>query len=234
MIRGDNPVRVVWKTDRGRWHQERTRRAAPEGVHLTMIRGQDPALLLDALADADVLVSERTVAVEAWEVENAPNLGLLLRLGSLPDRLPLDTAVARGIPVCMEPVPLCAVCAEHALMLALALLRGYPKTNCRLTTEAGLGPSRRTDEDTFAYNWTKRPSLGTLRGSDVGILGMGGIGAEIVFRLRGFGPSSVRYTKRTPFSPSIEEMLGARADSPENVLSGSDVIFCLLPYGPET
>ncbi len=119
-------------------------------------------------------------------------------------------------------------------MLALALLRGYPRTNCRFTTESGLGPSRRTDEDTFAYNWTKRPSLGTLRGSDVGILGMGGIGAEIAFRLRGFGPSSVRYTKRTPFTPSIEEMLGARADSPENVLSGSDVIFCLLPYGPET
>lgn len=234
MIRGDNLVRVVWKTDRSRWHQERTRRAAPEGVHLTMIRGHDPASLLDALADADVLVSERTVPVDAWEVESAPKLGLLLRLGSVPDRLPIDNAAARGIPVSMEPVPLCAVCAEHALMLALALLRGFPKTNHLLGNGHPFGPPKRTDEDTFAYNWTKRPSLGTLRGARVGILGMGGIGVEIALRLRAFGPESVSYSKRTPFPPSVEDILGARADTPETVLSSSDVVFCLLPYSSET
>jgi len=234
MPRPIKPVHVVWKTDRGNWHQERTRRSAPDGVEVTFFRGQDAEFLRHALADADVLVSERTVPVDVWEIDSAPKLQLLLRLGSVPDRLPVDFAASRGIPVSLEPVPLCAVCAEHAILLALALLRGFPKTNQFLGSGAVFGFPQRTDEDTFSYNWTKRPSLGTLRGARIGILGMGGIGVEIALRLRAFGPASVTYTKRTPFSPTIEDMLGARVDSPENVLSSSDVVFCLLPYGSET
>jgi phosphoglycerate dehydrogenase-like enzyme len=94
--------------------------------------------------------------------------------------------------------------------------------------------ARRTDEDTFAYNWTGRRSLGTLRDARVGILGMGGIGVELALRLRAFVPRSVRYTKRVPFAESIERTLGAFAGSPSEIVSTSDVLFCLLPFSAQT
>ena len=37
-------------------------------------------------------------------------------------------------------------------------------------------PSQRTDEDTFAYNWSKRKNVGGVYQQTVGILGFGEIG----------------------------------------------------------
>jgi len=94
--------------------------------------------------------------------------------------------------------------------------------------------ARRTNEDTFAFNWTKRTNLGTIRGSRIGILGMGGIGVELALRLRAFSPSAVRYSKRSRLARAIEETLGAVWADPDSIVRDSDVLFCLLPYGAET
>ena len=61
------------------------------------------------------------------------------------------------------------------------------------------GPSRRTDEDTFAYNWSNRQDVEGLWQKTIGIMGFGEIGAELARRLKGW-ECTVLYNKRRQFA----------------------------------
>ena len=51
-----------------------------------------------------------------------------------------------------------------------------------LAASSEWGESKRTDEDTFAYNWSSLENVGGIYGLTVGILGLGEIGAELARR----------------------------------------------------
>lgn len=89
--------------------------------------------------------------------------------------------------------------------------------------------TKRGDEDTFAYNWSKRTGIGKLSGATVGILGFGEIGWELVEQLRGFH-CTVLYHKRTRLPAPVEEQLGVEYASPEAIAERSDIVCSLLPY----
>ena len=80
-------------------------------------------------------------------------------------------------------------------------------------------PSLRTDEDTFAYDWSRRSGVRPLYEQTVGILGFGEIGAELARRVQGFCPAAVLYHKRSRLPEHAEQDLGITYAPMEQVIA---------------
>lgn len=227
--------KVVFLTDRSAHHQEAARAAAPAGVEVVMLRRPPRERVIAELADAAFLVSERSGEIDAEMIAAAPRLRLIQRLGSLAYDIDLDAARAAGVPVCIWPVMGSIMAAEHMLMQMLALAKRLPEVSGIAQAAGDWGrPSRRTDENTFAYNWSGRTNIGGIYGQTVGILGFGEIGAELARRLQPFVPGRVFYYKRRQLPPAAEAALGITYAAPDVIVAESDFVCVLLPYSPQT
>lgn len=226
--------KAVYTTERGLFHQQRALSGAPDALSITMLRQPDRETLKAALADAVYLISERVGVIDADMIASAPQLRLILRLGSMTHDIDIAAADAAGVVVCRYPDPGTIAVAEHILLQILVLLKNLHDVE-RIALEAQpiWGESRRVDEDTFAYNWSGREGIGTLNGATVGILGMGEIGAEVARRLVGWD-CSVLYNKRRRLPERVERELRIDYADEAALLAHSDVIVCLLPYLPDT
>lgn len=227
--------KVLFLTERSPHHQEAVLNAAPAGLRVTMLRQPKEKVLLREIADAEFLVSERAGEVGSDLLAAAPKLRLIQRLGTLTYDIDLGAAQRAGVMVCMWPVLNCVMVAEHMVMQMLALAKHLPQTSA-IAQEAGEWGrvARRTDENVFAYNWSKRSGIGGIFGQTVGILGFGEIGAEVARRLRGFAPRGVLYHKRRPLPGHVEEELGITYATRPEVIAASDFLCVLLPYSTET
>jgi phosphoglycerate dehydrogenase-like enzyme len=230
--------RLLFLTDRGERHQKIALRGAPPQVETLLRRRPDAAEMAALLPTVAMLVSERNQPVTAAMVAAAENLHLIVRLGSLSHDIAVAEAKARGVRVSVQPVTGCIYAAEHLVMMTLAVLKRLGRSLHAARTAMNGDPSavgaRRTDEDTFAYNWPGYADLRGLTGKTVAILGMGEIGVELARRLKGFAPGAVLYHKRTPYPEPVERELGVASADRETCLARADVLVCLLPYGPET
>jgi len=225
---------VVFTTDRAERHQNDALKMAPDRLDVTMLRNPDRKTLVAALARARCLVSERRGAVDASLMDAAPDLSLILRLGSLAHDIDLVAARERNIVVCRRGQEGAIRVAEHVVMQALALLRRLSET-LAIGQEASddWAPRRETDENSFAYNWSKRENLLGLHDRTIGILGFGEIGAELTRRLNGWRCHLV-YHRRSRLPEAVERDLRLCYVDGETLLAESDVLVCLLPYTPET
>ena len=229
-----NRYSVVFTTERGLRHQRDALEAAPEVLDITMLRQPDRETLLAHLAGADYLISERTGPVDAGLIQAAPKLKLILRLGSLTHDIDLEAARAAGVLVCSWPVGSVIRVAEHIVLQMLALSKNLGKAeSIALAAGAEWGESKRTDEDTFAYNWSGMQDVEGLWGTTIGILGFGEIGAELAHRLQGWG-CRVLYNKRRRLPESVESDLSLSYLDIPALCAQSDFIANLLPYFPET
>lgn len=226
---------TLFLTDRSAHHQEAARQAAPPALDLTIMRRPARAELLARLADVEILISERADMIDRNLLDAAPKLQLIQRLGSLTYDIDIAAAHQRGIIVCSWPLKGCILVAEHMLMQMLALVKRLPEVQAIAEAAADWGrPARRTDENTFAYNWSRREGIDGLYGQRVGILGFGEIGAELARRLQPFGPAQVLYHKRQRLPESIERQLGINYADPQTILTQVDFLCSLLPYTPAT
>ncbi len=226
--------KAVYTTERGAFHQQRALSGAPSELAVTMLRQPEREVLKAALADAEYLISERVGVIDADIIASAPQLKLILRLGSLTHDIDLDAARAAGVIVCRYPDPGTIAVAEHIMMQTLVLIKNLRDVErVALEAQSVWGESRKVDEDTFAYNWSGREGIGTLNGATVGILGMGEIGAEVARRLVGWD-CTVLYNKRRRLPDRVETELRVTYANEEALLAASDVVVCLLPYLPDT
>jgi phosphoglycerate dehydrogenase-like enzyme len=225
---------TVFTTERGAFHQQRALAAAPPELAIRMLRQPDRDTLIQALADAEYLISERVGGIDSQMLAAAPQLKLILRIGSLTYDIDTEAARASGVIVCRWPDMGVIRVAEHLVLQMLALTKKLRETE-QIALEASQSwrEPRRTDEDTFAYNWSGRHDIGGLWGRSVGILGFGEIGAELARRLVGWG-CKVSYTKRRRLPLSVEHELGLTFLEAEALLGESDILVNLLPYFPET
>jgi phosphoglycerate dehydrogenase-like enzyme len=226
--------KTVFTTERGHRHQQDALNAAPDNLAITMLRQPDKTTLLPHLAEADYFVSERTGVIDAEMIQAAPKLKLILRLGSLTYDIDIEAAKAAGVAVCYWPVGSVIRVAEHMVMQMLALGKRLGETEAiALAAGAEWGESKRTDEDTFAYNWSNRQNVEGLWQKTIGIMGFGEIGAELARRLAGW-EVTLLYNKRRRLPESLETELGLTYSDSDTLFSQSDYLANLLPYFPST
>lgn len=226
---------VLFLTDRSEHHQQAVLAAAPPVLTVTVRRTPDRATVLALLPQFDFLISERAGAIDREMIAAATKLQLIQRLGSLTYDIDVAAAQQRGIAVCAWPIEGCILVAEHMVMQMLALAKRLPEVKAIAEAAEEWGrPARRTDENTFAYNWSQRTDIGGIYGQTVGILGFGEIGAELARRLCGFRPNQVLYNKRHRLPTSVETALGITYSSEETIIAQSDFLCNLLPFSPAT
>lgn len=226
--------RLLLVTERSAYHQEQTAKVMPEGVELVVLRSPSDDELKAALEDATYLVSERVGRIDGALLDAAPDLKLILRLGSLTHDIDLTAAKQRGVIVCQRYQEGAVTVAEFTLLQILALLHRLPEVQA-ITEAAGddWAERRRTDENTFAFNWSKRRDHRTLDGMTVGILGMGEIGAVLAARLAPWDVTLL-YARRRRLPDAVEDGLQMGYRDDESLLAESDVVVCLLPYTDQT
>lgn len=226
--------RVLWLTKRGRYHQNAVLQAAPSELDVIILRDPDRHNLFSYLNKAHFLVSERSEAVSAEMISVAPQLRLILRLGSLSYDIDLEAARSANVKVSVQPVLSCMMVAEHCMMMTLALLKHLNGANAIAQSNYMHRSVARTSEDQFAYNWAGLATVQRLYNKTVAVIGMGEIGVEFVRRLRGFRPAAILYHKRTPYPSAIELELGIQYADLPTCYAQADIFVFLLPYSPET
>ncbi len=226
--------KVIFTTDRGEFHQQTVLESAPANLDITMLRAPDKATLVDAIGDAEFLISERFGLIDANIIQSASKLKLIQRLGSLVHDIDLTAAAQAGVAVCYKPIGGVIRVAEHLVMQMLAVSKKLREAEAiALAASPEWGKSHRTDEDTFAYNWSGRTGVGQIWERTVGIIGFGEIGVEFARRMKGWG-CTVLYNKRSRLPEQIEANLGLIYVSQDELFSRSDVLVNLLPFVPGT
>jgi phosphoglycerate dehydrogenase-like enzyme len=226
--------KVLFTTDRGEWHQQMALDGAPENLDITMLRVPEKTMLIEALKDTEFLISERFGVIDAEIIQNAPKLKLIQRLGSLVHDIDIQAASQAGVVVCYLPVGGVIRVAEHLVMQILAVSKKLREVETvTLAASPDWGESHRTDEDTFAYNWSNRLGVGQIWQRTVGIIGFGEIGVEFARRMQGWG-CTLQYNKRSQLPEQVETDLGLTYVPQDELFTSSDVLVNLLPFVPGT
>jgi phosphoglycerate dehydrogenase-like enzyme len=205
--------KVVFTTDRGEWHQQTALASAPQNLDITMLRVPKKTTLIASLQDAEFLISERFGVIDVEIIQNTSHLKLIQRLGSLVHDIDLNAAAQAGIAVCYKPVGGVIRVAEHLIMQLLAITKKLREVEAiALAASPEWGVSHRTDEDTFAYNWSER---------------------KLAKRLKGWG-CTVLYNKRSRLPERVETDIGLAYVTQGELFSRSDYLVNLLPFVPGT
>jgi phosphoglycerate dehydrogenase-like enzyme len=226
--------KTVFTTDRGMWHQQKALESAPKNLDISMLRNPDQQTLINALHEAEFLISERSGRIDKEVIQNAPQLRLIQRLGTMVYDIDLEAAADAGVAVCTQPIGGVIGVAEHLVMQILVLSKKIQEAQ-KIALEASpqWGHSRRTDENTFAYNWSGRAGIGQIWQRTIGIIGFGEIGIEFARRMQGWGCVRL-YNKRTRLPAQVEEDLGVTYVPPETLYAKSEILVNLLPFLPGT
>ncbi len=166
----------------------------------------------------DILVVRSTV-VEKKMIESTPSLSLIIRAGSGYNTIDVKTASERSVYVANCPGKNAIAVAELAFGLLLCLDRRIPDNVIELREG----------------KWNKKEysKAAGLYGSTLGILGVGQIGREMIFRAKSFG------MKVTAWSRSLTQQkageLGVEyAKTPLEVASKADAVSVHLALTGDT
>jgi D-3-phosphoglycerate dehydrogenase len=168
-------------------------------------------------SEAEVLVVRGTKVSRA--ALQAGHLSLVVRAGAGYNTIDIEAASERGISVANCPGKNSVAVAELAFGLIVAL-------------------DRRIFENTADLKrgvWNKK-EYGKARGlfgRTLGLIGVGGIGSEMIPRARAFGMPVVAWSRR--LTPERARELGIeRKESPRDVAAASDVVSVHVALKPET
>jgi len=178
--------------------------------------------LLKRVAGADAIVSLLTEKIDADLLDAA---GKQLRSVS-------NVAVGYNnidVPACRERNVLVTntpgVLTEATADIAMALI---------LMSTRRLAEGERVIRAQQPWQWGMFYMLGSsIQGSQLGIVGMGQIGAAVARRARAFG-MTIAYTKRSPLDAETAKELNATHMELDELLTTSDVVSLHCPYSPET
>jgi glyoxylate reductase len=177
--------------------------------------------LLAMVPSASALVPDPSVPVDAELLDaTGESLKVVANFAVGYDNVDLDACRERGVVVTNTPDVLTEATAELAMALTLAA--------ARRTSDA--------ERDLRAGNWSGWDPAAyrgiEIRGSTVGVVGLGRIGAAYARLARGLGAEIV-YTSQSA-KPEAESELGARRLDLRKLLEASDVVSIHAPSTPET
>ena len=173
----------------------------------------DEASLLALVADAEALIVRGDATVSERLIEAAPALRVIGRTGVGVERIDLDAATRRGIPVVIAPEGGSQAVAEGALTLMLALAKDL------------MALDRAVKEG----NWSARDEvdLWDIGGTTVGIVGLGRVGRRVAALVQVLGARVLAYD---PFVEASDVELVEL----ETLFGESDYISLHAPLTPET
>ncbi|RSN62161.1 2-hydroxyacid dehydrogenase [Actinomadura sp. WAC 06369] len=187
-------------------------RAEP-GLDVVSCPEEDEARFAELLPDAEVIWHVLR-PLTAADLDRAPKLRLIQKLGTGVNTIDLDAAAERGVAVANMPGRNAQAVAETTLLLMLSVLRRVVEFDARTRRGAG---------------WPAGRALvgGELKGRTVGLLGGGEIAGLLRGMLEAVG-ARVLYTSRRP-----------RPDDPawrdlDGLLRASDVLSVHVPLTEET
>ena len=171
--------------------------------------------------EADALMVYHEVPITEALLVRLKKCRVISRCGVGFDNVDLEVARRCGIPVCNVPDYGTEDVADSAVSSAVGMLRGTFLLNSRM--RAGLGK----------WTFTEAAPLERVRGSVLGIVGLGRIGTAAALRAKSFGLDVVFYD---PYKPDgYAKSLGIRrADTLEELLEQSFVVSLHCPLTPET
>jgi glyoxylate reductase len=177
--------------------------------------------LLAMVAGASALIPDPSVAVDAELLDAAgEQLRVVANFAVGYDNVDLDACRERGVVVTNTPDVLTEATAELAIALTFAAARRMSDA------ERDLRAGNWRGWDPAAYRGIE------IRGSTVGVVGMGRIGARYARLARGLG-AAIAYTSQSP-KRQAESELGARRLELRELLEASDVVSIHAPSTPET
>ena len=166
-------------------------------------------------------------AILAWhEIQYTPSLiqkmkncKVIVRVGVGYDNVNLQAAEQNNIKVCNVPDYGTDDVADHAMAFILSLSRGLPEYE---------SAARKGD-----WSWETGVGLRRLKGSNLGIIGLGRIGTAVALRAKAFGLNVLFYD---PYKPQgIEKSLSLeRVDSLYELAEKSRIITIHAPLTSET
>jgi len=199
--------------------REVVRRSAPPELDLHFAESYDEAHQLALVEQAEFLLPGWAAVTEPM-LERAGRLRMIQKWGIGVDRIDVEAARRRGIPLAITAGSNAAPVAELAIALMLAVYR-------RLTY---------VDRAMREGRWPKaemRETCFQVAGKTVGLVGFGNIGRMVARRLRGFDTELIYFDAR-PADSETERTLGARRVSLPELLSRSDIVSLHAPYTPAT
>ena len=199
--------------------REVVRRVAPADLDLHFAESYDPAHQLALVENAEILLPGWAAVTEPM-LAHAGKLRLIQKWGIGVDRIDVEAARRRGIPLSITAGSNAAPVAELAVALMLAVYRRLPYVN--RVMRQGQWPKSEMRETCFQ-----------IAGKTVGLVGFGNIGRMVARRLRGFDPQLIYFDAR-PADRDTERALNARCVPLAELLAQSDIISLHAPFTPQT
>ena len=166
------------------------------------------------LGDANVLVAG-TEPITEQVISNAPQLGLIARVGIGLDNVDLTAARNRGITVTFTPDAPAPAVSELTCGMMLSLLRGIAKA----------------DKAVRLGGWQR--ILGKRLGDlTVGVIGVGRVGRRVIEHLQGFG-SHILANDLAP-DPDLGTTFDINWTSKEEIYQEADIVSLHVPLTPAT
>ncbi|MEM8729741.1 MAG: C-terminal binding protein [Pseudomonadota bacterium] len=196
--------------------------AGPEAdlvVWRTMERGFPP---VSEFAACDALVNCRSRnAITRKTVAHMDRCRIVSQAGVGFNHIDIAACAERGIPVCNAPDYGTEEVADHAVTLAMCLVRGIVAYDAKLRTRS------------IGWDARAQKTVRRSRGMTFGILGMGRIGTAAAMRARAFGFAVAFHD---PYlAPGVEKSFGfTRAETLRDLMAMSDVLSVHTPLTPET
>jgi phosphoglycerate dehydrogenase-like enzyme len=186
-------------------------------IHLVAIDNESD--FLPNVEQCDAILAWHDLRIGAALIERLAKTRIIVRYGVGYDNVDIAAAAARGIAVANVPDYGTEEVADHAITLALALVRQ-------------LKPLM---EDTRRGNWDWHAGAACRRVRDLafGVVGCGRIGTATALRAKALGFQTRFFD---PYLPSgYEKAVGvARAESLEEILESSDIVSLHTPLNDET
>ncbi|MEO8363694.1 MAG: D-glycerate dehydrogenase [Ilumatobacteraceae bacterium] len=178
--------------------------------------------LMQVVVGAEVLVTLLTEKIDAGVLVAAgPQLRAVCNVAVGYNNIDVPGCTHRGITVTNTPGVLTESTADIALALILMVTRR-------------LAEGERVIRSQTPWQWGMNYMLGSaIQGKQLGIIGMGAIGAATARRASACG-MSIAYTNRRPVSAELERELAATNMSMKDLLTSSDVVSIHCPSNEST
>ena len=186
-------------------------------------RGAANDELLALAPNADVIVADAISPVDDELISSMPNLKLIHSEGVAFNAIDIASAQRHGVAVCNCAGVNAGTVAEQAIMLMLMCLRRALEGDRAVRTGRQIELKERMMVEGFRE----------LGDCTVGFVGFGAIGQATARYLRPWG-CKMLYSKRHPLDASLEDELGARFASLDDLLASCDIVSLHVPVTDET